>query len=78
MMLMENPNSVKNVPGFKQLYNGMLKDFQELKEFLDRQIAWHRKNFAVDGNPESAANFVQAFMMEMHRREQIGNVGDFT
>jgi hypothetical protein len=75
---MLNPKVIKNFPYFDKLYKRMMTNVTEIKEFLDRQIEWNRKRFSKEGNPDEATNYVQAYLMEMHKRQENGNVGDFT
>jgi hypothetical protein len=77
-MMLTSPKLLKNFPYFDKIFHAVIKNSDNIKEFLDHQIAEHRKRFSVEGEPEEATNYVQAFLMEMNKREKNGDVGDFT
>ena len=77
-MMLASPKLLKNFPYFGKFISAGIKNSKNITEFLDHQIAEHRKRFSVEGEPEEATNYVQAFLMEMNKREKNGDVGDFT
>uniref|UniRef100_A0A914DGL8 Cytochrome P450 n=1 Tax=Acrobeloides nanus TaxID=290746 RepID=A0A914DGL8_9BILA len=77
-MMLTSPKLLKNFPYFDKIFHAAIKNSNNVTEFLDHQIAEHRKRFSVEGEPEEATNYVQAFLMEMNKREKNGDVGNFT
>lgn len=46
-------------------------------KFFDSQIASQKHKFKLEGSPEDATNFVEAFLVEMHKREKLGDSEEF-
>jgi hypothetical protein len=77
-MMLTSPKLLKFFPYFDKFFRTAIGNSKKITGFLDHQIAEHRKRFNVEGEPEEATNYVQAFLMEMNKRAKNGDVGDFT
>uniref|UniRef100_A0A914CDE9 Cytochrome P450 n=1 Tax=Acrobeloides nanus TaxID=290746 RepID=A0A914CDE9_9BILA len=78
IMNMTNITFWRKFPYFKELLNKLLDNNEQLLKFFESQIEKNRKLFATEGDIQEATNYVQAYLMEMKKREEYGNVGDFT
>lgn len=78
MAVNTNLNFAKNLPYFKQHIEHMLRIMKELNEFFKSQIEHNKKLFESNDDSQESNNYVQAYLKEMKKREEVGNVGDFT
>lgn len=77
-ILMNNPHFWKHFPYFSSIYEKMIHNTSSLMGFFDKQIAEHRKQYKIEGDPETATNYVQAFLMEANRKEEKGEENTFS
>lgn len=79
IMSMTNVSFWSKFPIFKDSLKSIKKIGNELFAFYDEQIGIHKKLFDSTDEKDEPTNYVQAFLMEKHRREKNGeDIGSFT
>lgn len=78
-MNMTSVNFWSKFPIFKDALKSLTKRGNDMFAFYDEQVGIHRKLFDSTAEKEEPTNYVQAFLMERHRREKNGeDIGSFT
>uniref|UniRef100_A0A914D9Q9 Cytochrome P450 n=1 Tax=Acrobeloides nanus TaxID=290746 RepID=A0A914D9Q9_9BILA len=76
-IVMFYPRVLKHLPYFRDYWKELNEAGQIFQDFISKQISSQLETFKLEGSPEEATNFGEAFFIEMHRREQNGDTNEF-